>query len=324
MKDLNNILKTVIHSEYSVILLLFLLIVVVGPFSPNFFTLQNLMNLLVRTTTIAIAAIGMTYVVITGGIDLSVGGIIVLTSYIGLAQFIYKMSLNVWLAVLLMILFGGFIGLLNGINIVVFGMPPFIATLAMLSLTRGLSLFLFEAKTYFGLPESYIFFGQGNVLGIPFPILAFLFLFVIFTFILQKTIFGRSVFAVGNNPKAAWLAGINVNSTIFFTYIVSGLTAGTAAVILSSRIASVVATLGVGLELDVVAAVVIGGTSLLGGEGHIINSIAGALIITTVGNILTLMRISPFIQEFSKGLVLWSAVLIDMARKGYIFRKPDE
>ena len=324
MKSFKTIFKNIIDSEYAVISLLILLVVVVGPFSPHFFTLQNIINVLVRATTVATAAIGMTYVIITAGIDLSIGGIVVLTAYVGVDQFIGNMGLNVWLVFLLMVLFGGFIGLLNGTSIVVFGMPPFIATLAMLSLTRGLSLFIFEASTLFGLPASYLFFGQGKFLGIPFPILVFLILFLIFTFILQKTVFGRSVFAVGNNPKAAWLAGINVNSTIFFTYIISGLTAGATAVILSARISAVVGTLGVGLELDVISAVVIGGTSLLGGEGNILGSVAGALIITTVGNMLTLMRVSPFIQEFSKGLVLWIAVVIDMARKGNILKGPGD
>lgn len=324
MKTLIRLFKNLATSDYAVIILLFALILVVGPFSPNFFKFQNIMNVLVRTTVTATAAIGLTYVIITGGIDLSIGGIVVLVAYIGVDKFMNVMGMNVYLALLLMIIFGGAIGFLNGFSIVVLGMPPFIATLAMLGMTRGLSLLMFEAKTFYNLPELFLFFGQGNFFGIPLPILIFLSFFLVGFFVLRNTVFGRSVYAVGNNKKAAWLAGINVNRSILLAYVISGITAAVACIILSSKLQAVVGSLGVGLELDVISAVVIGGTSLLGGQGNILGSIVGALIIAVVGNMLTLMRISPYIQEFSKGLVLWIAVLVDMARKGYIFRKPGE
>lgn len=324
MKLLIKLIKNLATSDYAVIILLFALILVVGPFSPNFFKLQNIMNVLERTAVTATAAIGVTYVIISGGIDLSIGGIVVLVAYIGVDTLIDVMGINIFVALLMMIIFGGIIGFLNGFSIVVLGMPPFIATLAMLSMTRGLSLFMFEAKTLYGLPKLYVFFGQGEAFGIPMPILIFLFSFLIGFFVLRNTVFGRSVYAVGNNKKAAWLAGINVNRTILSVYVISGMTAAVASIILSSRLEAVVGTLGVGLELDIISAVVIGGTSLLGGEGNILGSIVGALIISIVGNMLTLMKISPYIQELSKGVVLWVAVLADMARKGYISRKLSE
>lgn len=324
MKSLIKFIKSFANSDYAVISLLFALVVLVGPFSPNFFSLQNIMNVLVRTTVTAIAAIGVTYVIITGGIDLSIGGIVVLVAYIGVGIFIDVMGMNILVALLMVIILGGIIGFLNGFSIVVLGMPPFIATLAMLGMTRGLSLLMFEAKTLYSLPELYVFFGQGEAFGIPIPILMFLLFFLIGFFILRNTVFGRSIYAVGNNKKAAWLAGINVNRTILLVYVISGVTAAIASIILTSKLEAVVASLGSGFELDVISAVVIGGTSLLGGSGNIVGSVVGALVISIVGNMLTLMRVSPFVQELSKGAVLWTAVLVDMARKGYIFKKPSE
>ena len=244
MKSVLILFKKIADSDYAVLLLLIALVVSVGPFSPNFFTYQNLMNVLVRTTVTATAAIGMTFVIITGGIDLSIGGILVLVAYIGVDQFVTAMEMNAFIAALLMVLLGGFIGLINGLSVVLLGMPPFIATLAMLGMARGLSLFLFQAKTLYGLPDSYVALGQGEIIGIPMPIIIFACLLVICFFLLNNTVFGRSVFAVGNNKRAAWLAGIKVNWTICVVYIIGGITAGISSVILSSRLEAVVGNLG--------------------------------------------------------------------------------
>jgi ribose transport system permease protein len=146
--------------------------------------------------------------------------------------------------------------------------------------------------------------------------------FIVAYLLLKYTLIGRNIYAVGSNAKAAWLAGVNIKKTTFLAYVISGITGGATAVILTSRLASVVGSLGTGLELDVISAVVIGGTSLMGGAGTVLGSLVGALIIETVSNILTLARVSPFFTVFAKGLVLWLAVLIDMARKGYVFKKP--
>jgi ribose transport system permease protein len=157
-----------------------------------------------------------------------------------------------------------------------------------------------------------------------YQLLYFYFFFIVGYLLLKYTLIGRNIYAVGSNAKAAWLAGVNVKRTIFFAYVISGITGGATAVLLTSRIFSVVGSLGSGLELDIISAVVIGGISLMGGEGTILGSLVGALIIEMVGNILTLARISPFFTLVAKGIVLWLAVLIDMARKGYVFRKPGE
>lgn len=311
-----------ISSEYAIIALLVLLIIVAAPIVPNFFTLQNFTNILTRTTVVAMAAIGMTFVIITGGIDLSVGGAVVLSAYIGVETLVQNMGVNVLAAAFIMLCIGAFIGAVNGFSVVSLGMPPFIATLAMMNMTRGLAHFIYQAKTVFGLPKAWSIFGSGKLIGIPVPILIFSVFFICGYLLLKYTIFGRHIYATGSNAKAAWLAGVNTKKTTFFAYVICGITGGATAVILTSRLFSVVGSLGTGLELDVISAVVIGGTSLMGGSGTILGSLVGALIIETVSNILTLAKVSPFFTVFAKGLVLWLAVFIDMVRKGYIFKKP--
>ncbi|GAB4112293.1 MAG: ABC transporter permease [Candidatus Caldatribacteriota bacterium] len=321
MNRRSKIISEFIKSEYSIIALLFLLIIIASPIVPNFLTAQNIINILTRTTVIAMAAIGMTFVIISGGIDLSIGGIVVLTAYIGVETLVQHMGVNIFLAAIIMLCIGAFIGAMNGFSIVVFGMPPFIATLAMMNMTRGLAHFFYQAKTVFGLPRAWSIFGSERLMGIPIPIIIFLVFFILGYLLLKYTILGRHIYAVGSNAKAAWLAGISVKKTTFIAYVICGMSAGVTSVILTSRLFSVVGSLGTGLELDVISAVVIGGTSLMGGSGTVLGSLVGAIIIETVSNILTLAKVSPFFSVFAKGLVLWLAILIDMGRKGYFFKK---
>jgi ribose/xylose/arabinose/galactoside ABC-type transport system permease subunit len=323
-KNKFDFLKQLINSEYTIVAILLLLIIIASPIVPKFLTLQNFSNILTRTTVSAMAAIGMTFVIISGGIDLSIGGMVILSAYIGVETLVQNLGINIYLAALIMLGLGAIMGMLNGISVVVLRMPPFIATLAMMNITRGLAHFIYQAKTVFNLPKSWSIFGSGKLIGLPVPIIIFLIFFIIAYLILKYTLFGRSIYAAGSNAKAAWLAGVNVKKIVFLAYVISGITAGATAVILTSRLFSVVGSLGSGLELDVISAVVIGGTSLLGGEGTILGSLIGSLIIESVGNILVLARISPFFTLVAKGLVLWLAVLIDMARKGYVFKKSEE
>jgi len=323
-KNILGSIKKLVGSEYAVIALLLLIILIASSVVPYFSTLQNFVNILTRTTVVAIAAIGMTFVLISGGVDLSIGGIVVLCSYFGVETLVQNFGINIFLAALIMLLMGAFLGMLNGFSVIVLGMPPFIATLAMMSITRGLAHFFYQAKTVFGLPKSWSIFGSGRFYGFPMPILIFLILFIGAHLILKYTIFGRSIYAVGSNSKAAWFAGVNVNRIRFLTYVISGITGGATAVILTSRLSSIVGSLGTGLEFEVISAVVIGGTSLMGGEGNVVGSLIGALIVETVTNSLVLAKVSPFFVLVAKGLALWLAVLLDMTRKGYAFRKPGE
>ena len=323
-KNKINFLKRLINSEYSIATILFLLIIIASPVVPNFLTYQNFINILTRTTIVAMASIGMTFVIITGGIDLSIGGIVILSSYIGLRTIVQNLGIDPNIAALSMLGVGAIIGMLNGLSVVALGMPSFIATLAMMNITRGSAHFIYQAITVFDLPKYWRIFGAGILSGIPVPIIIFLICLIIAYLILKYTLFGRNIYAVGSNAKASWLAGVNVKKTILFAYVISGITSGAAAIILTSRLGAVEGNLASGLELDVISAVIVGGTSLLGGEGTVIGSLIGALIIEFTGNILTLARVSPFFTLVAKGLILWVAVFIDMARKGYVFKKIEE
>jgi len=319
----NDFLERLKNSEYLIVLILILIILISGPIVPHFLSINNLMNILTRTTIIATASIGMTYVIITGGIDLSVGGVVIFCSYVGVATLLQDLGLNIYLVALSMLGLGAIIGMVNGFSVVVLRMPPFIATLAMMNITRGLSHFIYKAQTVFGLPRSWRYFSSGKLIGVPMSIVIFLIFFLVAYLHLKFTASGRHIFAVGNNARVARLSGIKTKKVIFSAYVISGITGGAVAVILTSRIFSVVGTLGNGLELDVISAVVIGGTSLFGGVGTVFGSLVGAIIIETVSNILTLSRVSPFFVLVAKGLVLWLAVLLDMIRKGYLFKEPE-
>jgi len=311
---MQNLARKVLSSDYASIFLLFILILFASILIPNFFTSQNILNVVNRSTNIAIAAVGMTYVIVGGGIDLSIAGTLIFSAYLGLVTLLDG-GINVEVSVLLMIIFGAFIGLLNGINVVYLKIPPFIATLAMLSMTRGLSLHFFKAATIFNLPERYLFLSRSKLLKIPMPIIIFLFLSAIAHYILNYTIFGRSIYAVGSNSKAAWYSGVNINKTVIGTFVFCGTSAAISGIFLSSRMNALAQNMAVGLELQVIAAVVIGGGSLMGGEGNVIGSIVGALIIAFFSNILTLIGVSPYVNEFYQGALLWGAVVIDMIRR---------
>jgi ribose/xylose/arabinose/galactoside ABC-type transport system permease subunit len=311
--------RQAIRSEFAILLILIAMCGVMSFLSPDFLTVSNLINVLQRSATTGIVALGMTFVILTGGIDLSVGGQVVLISVIGAMLMVGGVAVP--LAVLAMIALGALLGSLNGIAVTILGLPPFIATLAMMNITRGMSLFINQGKTVFGLPESYEFFGLSWRLGLPMPIWIFGLLFGLAFFVLQYTTYGRNVYAVGSGPKAAWLAGIKVRAVYFSVYVISGILSAIGAIVLTSRLLSAPGTMGLGLELDAIAAVVIGGTSTFGGEGNIAGTVVGTLIIEVIGNAMNLLAVSPFLQEVVKGLIILLALVLDMWRKGYIFKR---
>lgn len=309
----------VFRSELAILSILLVMCAIMTIASDNFLTVNNLLNILQRSAITGVAALGMTFVVLTGGIDLSIGGQVVLVGVVGALMMVR--GTNMAVAIVSMMLLGIVIGMLNGFTISMLGLPPFIATLAMMNITRGLSLLISQGKTIFGLPEAYEVFGLGWRLGLPVPVWILGFLTLVAYVVLRYTSFGRRVYAVGSNARAAWLSGIDVRKTLFSVYIVSGLLAAVTAIILSSRLLSAPGTMGTGLELDAVAAVVIGGTSLMGGEGNIIGTVIGALIIVVISNSLNLLSVSPFLQDVVKGLIILAALILDMWRKGEMFKR---
>ncbi|MBM7702501.1 ABC transporter permease subunit [Metabacillus iocasae] len=290
---------------------LIILVVIVSVLNPSFLEPLNLLNLLRQVAINALIAFGMTFVILTGGIDLSVGSILALSSAL-MAGMIVS-GIDPILAILIGCLLGAGMGAVNGLLITKGKMAPFIATLATMTIFRGLTLVYTDGNPITGLGDSYLFqlFGRGYFLGIPVPAITMMLSFAVLWVILHKTPFGRKTYAIGGNEKAAIISGIKVPRVKIMIYSLAGLLAALAGAILTSRLNSAQPTAGTSYELDAIAAVVLGGTSLSGGRGLIVGTLIGALIIGTLNNGLNLLGVSSFFQMVVKGVVILIAVLID-------------
>ena len=279
--------------------------------SPNFLTVNNLMNVLRQVSINALIAFGMTFVILTGGIDLSVGSILALTGAVTAG--LLAGGMDPILAMLIGLVLGAILGAINGIIISKGNVAPFIATLATMTIYRGLTLVYTEGRPISGLGDSVSFqmIGKGYFLGIPVPVVTMIVSFAVLYFILKKTTFGRRVYAVGGNEEASRLSGIKVGRIKIYVYALTGALAALASLILTSRLNSAQPTAGNMFELDAIAAVVLGGTSLSGGRGWIVGTLIGALIIGVLNNGLNLIGVSSFFQQVVKGAVILLAVLID-------------
>ncbi len=274
-------------------------------------TPSNLVNILQQATTTGLMTIGMTMVIIDRGIDLSVGGVAALSSAIG-AILMTEYQLPWLLCVLIMLFIGVFVGFLNGVSIAILKMPAFITTMAMLKMTQGMAHFILNGTTVFGLPEIHSVFGQGELLELPVSVWILILFTVLGIILLRYTRFGRELYAMGGNPRAAWTAGINVVKNRIAIYIISGFMSSVAALIITSRIMCAQVTIGEGSELDAIASAVIGGVSMAGGEGGVLGAIIGALIIVMINNGLNLLAVSPYLQTAIKGLVIFTAIALDV------------
>lgn len=305
MKRFGNIIIT----KYRTAVVLILILIIATVLSDAFLTVDNLLNVTRQVAIVAIVAAGMTFVILTGGIDLSVGPILALAGAIS-ASVLAKTN-SVFLAIIVAILVGIAFGLFNGIFITKGGIPPFIVTLATMVLIRGCVLVFTNGSPIAIKSKAYKFIGKGYIIGIPFPIIILIFIFALGYLILKYTKFGRSVFSIGGNREVSRLSGINVKRTETLVYTISGLLAGITGIILTSRLGSAQPTAGNGYELDAIAAVILGGTSLAGGQGAILPTVIGALILGVLDNILTLMNVNPFAASIVKGIVILLAVLAD-------------
>lgn len=290
---------------------LVVLFVVIACLNSSFIDPGNLKNLLRQVSINALISFGMTFVILTGGIDLSVGSILALSSAL-MGSFIVG-GLDPILAIVVACLIGAALGAVNGLVITYGKVAPFIATLATMTIFRGLTLVYTNGNPISGLTENEAFlnFGQGYFLELPVPAVMMLIMFGILYFILQKTPLGRKTYAVGGNEKVSFIAGIKINRIKIFAYTVTGMLCGMAGAILTSRLNSAQPTAGTGYELDAIAAVVLGGTSLSGGKGRIVGTLVGALIIGTLNNGLNILNVSSFYQQVVKGIVILLAVLMD-------------
>ncbi|AAM23506.1 ribose transport system permease protein [Caldanaerobacter subterraneus subsp. tengcongensis MB4] len=285
------------------------LIIAFSILSPRFLDYYNLTNVLRQTSLNAIMAVGMTFVILTGGIDLSVGSILAFSSAVTAGML--KDGMPLIIALLAGLIIGTGLGLFNGFVIIRWNIPPFIATFAMMTIARGLTLVYTNGQPITGLGKAFGYIGNGYVGSIPVPIIITILVFVIGYYILKNNRLGRYVYATGGNLQAAKLAGINTNKIILFVYALSGFLAAVSGLIITSRLNSAAPTAGQGAELDAIAAVVLGGTSLSGGEGGIIGTLIGALIIGVLNNGLNLLNVSPFYQYIVKGVVILLAIALD-------------
>ena len=298
--------------KYKSILALIILCIIVSIISPTFLQVSNLRNLLTQVSVNAVISLGMTFVILTGGIDLSVGSIVAIAGAVSAVTI--KNTGSISLGILAALLTGIAVGFINGIIVSKGRIQAFIATLATQTVFRGVTYVFTGGNPISGLGDSFIKLTNSRILGVPVPVIITIIVFAICAYVLTQTRYGRYVYAVGGNEDSSRLSGINVNGVKNWVYIISGTTAAIAGIIVTSRIGSAAPTAGSGYELDAIAAIVIGGTNLVGGEGTILGTIIGVLIIGVLNNGLNLMDVSAFYQTIVKGLVILLAVLIDKKR----------
>ncbi len=302
-------------ANVGVYITLFVLILIFSLLSENFLTANNMINLFRQIAINGLIAIGMTLVITTGGIDLSVGSILGLTAMV--TAFLMVSGISPFIAILVCLGLGALLGFINGYIIAQYKLQAFIVTLATMTTFRGVTYVICGGKPISNISDSvlFTFIGKGSLLGIPIPIFIFFIAFIIAYIVLNKTVFGRNVYATGGNETAAKLSGVDIKNTHIKVYVISGLLAALAGLILISRLNSAQPTLGDGYELDAVAAVVIGGTSLAGGRGRISGTLVGILILGIISNGLNIIGISSFYQEIVKGLIILIAVFLDRKNK---------
>lgn len=294
----------------------FLVLFIVMAFSqPAFLTMPNITNILKQISINGILAVGMTLVLISGGIDLSVGSIVavscVASAYFAGADTAYPIIVPFLIALAV----GGFLGAINGVGIAYFGFAPFIMTLAMLTMARGLVLLVTNARPIFNLTRPFINISNTFFLGLPNLIWYFLIVLILCHILLKKTVFGKWTYAVGGNEAATRLSGVDVKRVKLILYSICGALAGLAGLLLASRITSGNPRVGDGYELDAIAAAVIGGVSMAGGSGTIVGTLIGVLILGVIKNGFDILGLSTFYQQIMKGVIILFAVLVDIRAK---------
>lgn len=298
--------------EYGGILGGLILLIAVSSFlSEYFLSMNNFTNILLQTSIVAIVAFGMTYAILLAGIDLSVGSIVALTGLVLVVGLTNGLPFSLMLPIALGV--SVFCGFANGFITTWLGVHPFIVTMSFMGIWRGAAMLTSDGKAislYDNAPFEFVF--NGYFLGIPFPIIILIAMIALNHFLLSKSTFGRKIYIVGGNPEAAAYSGINVSKTTVYSYMLTGLMVGIGGVMLASRMFSAQPTSANGMELDAIAACVLGGTSLTGGRGTIIGTLIGALIIAVLSNVMSLMNVDFFVSLIVKGIVILIAVGIDV------------
>ncbi|MFC7344311.1 ABC transporter permease [Saccharopolyspora griseoalba] len=299
---------------------LIVVFVILSIVAPSFLSADNLFNLGSQTSVNAVMAVGVTLVIITGGIDLSVGSVAALSGVIGV-MLMADFGFNPLLGILGGVAVGAAAGLVNGLLVSVVGLPPFIATLGMLSVGRGLVLIVTGAVAVFGAPDSFRLLGQGVIGALPIPVLLIVVVALLGHLVLTRTRLGRYAYVMGSNLEAARLSGVPVKRYTTSVYVLSGALAGLGGMIAASRINSGQPNFGEGLELDVIAAVVIGGASLFGGRGTVLGSLIGAFLVAVIRNGAVQLNIGTFYQNVLIGVIIWLAVWWDYYQRRKLGRE---
>ena len=301
-----------VYGKFGPMIGLLVLIIVVSFLSPVFLTPSNLTNLLRQVSVNGLIAFGMTFVILLGAIDLSVGSVLAFSSAVMASLVVGGTPYAV--ALLVAVLVGAALGMMNGLVITYGKVAPFIVTLATMTVFRGATFIFTDGVPISGISRNdnlFQFIGRESVLGIPFPVIMMLVVFLLLFVLLHKTAFGRKVYAVGGNEKAANIVGVKINKIKILVFTLSGALAALAGVIITSRLGSAQPNAGLSYELDAIAAVVLGGTSLSGGKGRMFGTFIGILIIGVLNNGLNILGVSSFYQEVAKGAVILIAVLLD-------------
>lgn len=305
--DKNELLK-----RYGMVFILLLMVMGFSMVKPVFLRSANIINIFRQVAVIGTLGFGVTLVIITSGIDLSSGSLVALVGVIT-ATFAAPGN-NIFLAIIIGLSVGAVCGLINGTILAKTGIPPFIATLGMMTAARGAALLFTDGKPVSNISESFLVLGSGKIGPFPVPVLIFLLMGLITHILLRKTKFGKTIYSIGGNEQAAKLCGINVNKVLILVYAYAGIMSAVGGIILTARVSSGNPTAGLAYELDAIAAAVIGGTSLSGGIGYISGTIIGALIIGCLNNGLTLCGVSPNWQQIIKALIIVGAVVLDTHR----------
>jgi ribose transport system permease protein len=306
-----GLVRRILPKSYLVLVLV--VIIVVGYYvSEDFLTLRNAENVIAAASIVAVLAVGQFFVILTGGIDLSVGSILAMSTVI--VALTLKAGMGAGLSVAFTLVCCALAGLINGVLVVWLRIPPFIATLAMMSAVKGFSYIIQSTSLIQILDDSFITaFARGGFLGLRNPVIIFIVVAVVAALVAKFTTFGRSLYAIGGNPEAARLSGLPVTRNLLITYTVSGLLAGLAGLIAAGQLRQGSSLIGVGYELDAIAAVVVGGASLMGGKGDPLSAVIGVFVLATIINIMNLVGISSEPQLVIKGAVIVIAVFLSSA-----------
>lgn len=310
-----------LYKEKPIILILAVYFVVALFLIPSFSNPQNLANISIQSVDLIILACGLTFVVLNGGIDFSIPAVIGLGSVIGASIMTNKQGylqdpgVACITAIAAMLLIGIVIGAINGVSVVCFKMPSFITTMASYLVFGGLALFYTKSETIIGLSKQFLFIGEGSFLKIPVPIIIAITVIVVASLILNNTIFGRQIYSVGTNQKASHISGIPVKRNVFLVFVICGFIASVAGIVMTSRVGAGLPVLGREMILDIITAVIIGGTSVFGGIGSIIGSASGAAFIVVVNNSLDLLGVPWYVINTIKGAIIMLIALVDAIRR---------